>query len=135
MIAYLLDTNIFSYALKPHYPALTARFEQALLGSEIAISAVMRAEIRAGQRRLNANDKRQAMIDKAVLSVPTLDWTSQAAEIYGEIHFQLRSTGQVIGILDTQIAAHALAENLILVTHNIRHFSRVPGLRLEDWTV
>jgi predicted nucleic acid-binding protein len=41
--------------------------------------------------------------------------------------------GLPIGEMDTSIAAHALAENLILLTHNTRHFERVPGLRVQDW--
>lgn len=135
MIRYLLDTNIFSYALKPHYPLLTARFEPALANKELAISAVTRAEMRAGQRRLEATDKRQQMIDNAVLLLVTLDWTAEAADRYGDILAHLLRTGQAIGILDTQIAAHALATDLILVTHNTRHFERVPGLKLEDWTL
>ena len=60
-------------------------------------------------------------------------WTAQAADIYGETHTLLMKKGQPIGIMDVQIAAHALAENLILVTHNTRHFERIPGLKLEDW--
>ena len=135
MIVYLLDTNILSYALKPQYTGLKARLEVAMLGNEVAISAVTRAEIRAGQRRMEPQDKRRPLIDKLLGTIATLDWTSRAADIYGEVHAYLTSCGQPIGILDTQIAAHALAARLTMVTHNTRHFERIPGLMLEDWMV
>jgi tRNA(fMet)-specific endonuclease VapC len=54
---------------------------------------------------------------------------------YGELRAELERSGQPIGALDTMIAAHALAANAILVTNNTREFSRVPGLRLENWAV
>jgi len=55
------------------------------------------------------------------------------AHQHGEIAALLQQTGQPIGNMDTQIAAHALALGLPLVTHNTRHFKRVPGLKLQDW--
>ena len=64
-----------------------------------------------------------------------MPWNTAAADIYGEIAALLRRQGTPIGEMDTQIAAHALAQDLILVTHNTRHFERIPGLRLEDWMV
>ena len=66
---------------------------------------------------------------------PALPWTADAADQYGEIAANLQQNGQVIGVMDTLIAAHALAEGLILVTHNTRPFERIPGLKLEDWMV
>ena len=56
-----------------------------------------------------------------------------AADVYADIESQLRRAGQAIGPLDTQIAAIALAHRLTVVTHNIRHFERVPALEIEDW--
>jgi len=62
-----------------------------------------------------------------------LPWTLEAADRYGDIAAHLQQTGQPIGHMDTQIAAHALVLGLPLVTHNMQHFGRVPGLKLEDW--
>lgn len=56
-----------------------------------------------------------------------------AAEICGRIRTQLAGLGTPIGVYDLQIAAIALANNLILVTHNVNEFSRVEGLQIEDW--
>ncbi|MFY8192736.1 MAG: type II toxin-antitoxin system VapC family toxin, partial [Limnohabitans sp.] len=82
---------------------------------------------------LQADDKRRRTIDLLLNEFPVFPWTLEAADQYGEIAAHLQQTGQPIGNMDTQIAAHALALGLPLVTHNTRHFKRVPGLKLEDW--
>ncbi len=133
MITHLLDTNIISYALRPQNKSLADRLHAAMVDEFVGISVATRAEIRASQFRMNPRDKRRAAIDQLLDVLPTLVWTAQAADIYGEVHTLLMSKGQPIGIMDVQIAAHALAENLILVTHNTRHFERIAGLKLEDW--
>ncbi len=62
-----------------------------------------------------------------------LDWGIRAADRYGPLAAALRRAGQPIGCMDTKIAAHALAEGLILVTNNTGDFERVLGLLLENW--
>lgn len=113
---YLLDTNIVSYFLR-----------------RSSISAMTRAELRFGQAAMKPEDRRRSLIDHFLLRLPNIAWTSQAADVYGDIKAVHKRAGTPIGELDTQIAAHAFAENLILVTHNTRHFEKVPGLKLEDW--
>ena len=80
-----------------------------------------------------ANDKRHAQIDLLLLELPATPWTVAAADQYGEIKALLKRQGIPIGEMHTKIAAHALAENLILVIHNTRHLERVPGLKSEGW--
>ncbi len=135
MIPYLLDTNILSYFLRDSHPWLYARMAGVLDRKEAVISAITRAEVRFGQSRMTLQDKRRRRIDLLLEQLPTLPWTQGAADAYGTLKMQLQSMGRPIGELDTQIAAHALAEDLILVTHNTRHFEKVPGLKLEDWMV
>jgi len=134
MIRYLADTNIIGYFSRQQHIGLQQRVESTLRAQELAISVVTRAEIRFGQALLNANDKRHITIDLLLEATPTLVWTTQAADLYGTINAQLRKTGLPIGDLDVMIAAHALSENLILVTHNTKHFERIKGLKMEDWT-
>ena len=100
---------------------------------EVAISVITRAETRFGQRLLNADDRRHAAIDALLQEMPVLMWTSAAADRYGDLATTLQRKGQPIGTMDTMIAAHALADGLILVTHNTKDFKRVPGLVIEDW--
>ncbi len=135
MKRYFLDTNIVSYFIKGIHPGLHGRMRLAMQAEDIAISAITRAEVRYGQQLMAANDKRRVRIDLLMQDLPVMPWNTAAADIYGEIAALLRRQGTPIGELDTQIAAHALAENLILVTHNTRHFEKVQGLKLEDWMI
>ena len=135
MTSYLLDTNILSYFIRGRHPLLHERVAQALHAKQAMTSAIVRAEMRFGQQRMQSNDKRRRAIDLLLDQLPTLPWTAATADAYGLLKMQLQSVGTPIGELDTQIAAHALSEGLILVTHNTRHFERIAGLKLEDWMV
>ena len=133
MIGYLLDTNIVSYYLRRASAPLEDRMDGALRNGRCAISAMTRAELRFGQAFLAPDDVRRELIDRFIAKVPNLAWSAAAADCYGQLKAGHKRQGTPIGELDTQIAAHALAEDLVLVTHNTRHFSRVPSLKLEDW--
>ena len=133
MILYLLDTNIVSYYLRRSSADLEVKLNQTLRGGQCAVSVITRAELRYGQAAMAIEDKRRAFIDGFLVRVPNLPWTSTAADHFGALKSQLKREGKPIGELDTQIAAHALAEGLVLVTHNTRHFERIAGLKLEDW--
>ena len=133
MIEYLLDTNILSYFIRGRHAELNSRVTEAIERERACVSVIVRAEVRFGQSGMLANDKRRRAIDLLLDQLPALPWTAAAADAYGTLKAQLQSTGRPIGELDTQIAAHALAEGLVLVTHNTRHFDRIAGLKLEDW--
>ena len=133
MIRYLADTNILGYLARHTSPRLRVRMRAAMEAHEVAISVVTRAETRFGQRLLNPDDRRQSAIDALLQEIPTLMWTPDAADRYGDLAAVLQRKGRPIGTMDTMIAAHALAEGLILVTHNTKDFKRVPGLEIEDW--
>ncbi|NJM40776.1 MAG: type II toxin-antitoxin system VapC family toxin [Anaerolineae bacterium] len=66
-------------------------------------------------------------------TITLLPFDDASARIFGEIKAKLELAGQVIEDLDLQIASIALRHNALLVTHNQRHFKRVPNLQLEDW--
>jgi tRNA(fMet)-specific endonuclease VapC len=73
------------------------------------------------------------LIDAFLAEIPVLYWGHRAADRYGTLAADLRRKGLPIGCMDTKIAAHALAEGLILVTNNTDDFGRVQGLRMENW--
>ena len=133
MICYLADTNILGYFARAVQGPLQQRMLTAMERQEVAISVITRAETRYGLGLLNSSDKRRHSIGMLLEEYPALPWTADAADRCGEVASHLQLIGKTIGVMDTQIAAHALAENLILATHNTRHFERVPGLRIEDW--
>jgi tRNA(fMet)-specific endonuclease VapC len=130
---YLADSNILSYFIRGGYASLHARMSLELARQTVVTSAICRAELRFGQSGLGAQDQRQRMIDLCLMQVPALPWTDAVADIYGPLARQLRRQGRPIGAMDTLIAAHALAEGLVLVTHNTRDFEGVEGLLVEDW--
>jgi tRNA(fMet)-specific endonuclease VapC len=132
-LRYLLDTNTVSYFIRRSSSALEQRMAQALSEQSAAISAITRAELRYGQALMEAEDKRRSVIELLLQQLPLLALTSEAADQYGQLKAHLKLTGSPIGELDTQIAAHALADKLVLVTHNTKHFENVLGLQLEDW--
>lgn len=133
MIAYLVDTDIASYFLKRMFPPLQVRMRAAMVAWKVAISVITRAELRYGQCLMEAGDKRSRLVDAFLEEIPAFDWTPAAADQSARLTATQKRNGQPIGILDTQIAAHALAESLVLVTNNERHHGRIPGLVMENW--
>ena len=113
--------------------AVFLAFAKTIQAQTIVTSVICRAELRYGQNLMAHEDKRRKAIDLLLHELPALPWTAAAADRYGEIQAYLKRQGMPIGELDTRIAAHALAEDLILVTHNTRQLEDVPGLKLEDW--
>ncbi len=101
----------------------------------IAISVMTRAELLYGLKRLPPEHHLRLAVRQFINVVRTLPWDTDAADWYAEIRHQLPSTGQPIGDIDMMIAAQALSSGAILVTNNIRHFSRIEApLMLTNWT-
>jgi len=133
MFRYLVDTNILGYLLRNANAGLVRRMRSGMAAGEVAISVVTRAETRFGQASMDQRDKRRVSVDLLLQEMSVLEWTSNAADQYGALAAHLQTKGQPIGIFDTMIAAHALAEGLTVVTHNTRYFKRVPDLAVVDW--
>ncbi len=127
----LLDTTICIYIINAKPPQVLARFHRFRLG-EIGLSSVVAAELAHGVATSGSERNRRALeMFLAPLEIMPFDET--AVWMYGELRANLERRGEFIGSLDTMIAAHAQGLNAVLVTNNTREFSRVPGLRLENW--
>ena len=132
-VRYLLDTNTVSYLIKGNFPRVREHLLRTAM-SEVAISAVTEAELRFGvERRPEARELKLA-VDEFLLRIELQPWDSEAAKQYATLRATLERDGRSMGNLDMMIAAQALAQKLILVTHD-QVFSRVKKLRVEDWTV
>ncbi len=131
---YLLDTDICIYLLNGREPRVKHNAD-LVPRSEIAISALTLAEMFSGAARSEQSLLTYAKQSAFFLHYTILSFDQAAARAYGRIDGYLKNAGIRIGPVDTQIAAIALAQNLILVTHNTRHFRRVPQLAIEDWAV
>ena len=132
MPTWMLDTSVCVAALRNQASGIRERLVSGTNGI-IAISAIVAAELRLGVAKAGRRRQDEIALRKFLGSVPSLDWPSAAASMYAALRSQLESTGQVIGALDMLIAAHALHEKATLVTDNVREFSRVRGLRVENW--
>jgi len=103
--------------------------------SEIAVCSIVKAELCFGAMK-SANPEGNFTLQQAFLKqFVSLPFDDLAATTFGVIRSQLETRGTPIGAYDLQIAAIALANNLTLVTHNIREFGRVDGSQVEDWEV
>lgn len=96
-------------------------------------SAINLGEILRGAYGYRDRDRLVRRIEQLFTGFRMLAFDTDAARIYARLAFELTRKGESIGEADTRIAAIALARNLTVVTGNVRHFSRVPGLRLENW--
>lgn len=128
---YLLDTNIVSHMIRFPTGPIMSRLE-SILPTTACTSIVVAAEIHFGlKKKESAKLTRQAKQILSVMEILSLE--SPVEEHYGDIRVHLNRKGQPVGGNDLWIAAHARCLGLTLVTDNIREFSRVPGLKVENW--
>ena len=128
---YMLDTNICIYAIKNRPESVLAALRKHE-AQGIGISSISVAELHFGVRKSGSAKNLQAL-RHFLQALEIADFDLAAAEKYGEVRQKLEAVGTPIGPLDTQIAAHALALGVTLVSNNAREFERVPGLQLANW--
>jgi tRNA(fMet)-specific endonuclease VapC len=129
---YMLDTNICSYILKNRPPSVKVQFDE--VGSDnLAISTVVLAELYYGAARHPKCVSIRHEIDDFSSRLAVIPWDEAAADHYGVIRTELEKSGSPIGAMDMLIAAHARSLNATLVSNNIRHFEKVPGLLMGNW--
>ncbi len=129
---YMLDTNICIYSIK-HKPEQVFQRLQEHDPSEICISSVTYAELVHGVEKSQAVEKNRLALTLLLANIEILDFDAAAAEAYGKIRADLEKNGTPIGPLDMMIAGHAKSLNYTVVTNNSKEFSRVIGLKLENW--
>lgn len=133
MSRYLLDTNAFSHAIRGAYPDFNRRFESIPLVN-LGLSVVSEAELLFGLARRPQARVLAHSVTSLLKKITILPWTSDVARVYAEVRTELGQKGQPIRHADMMIAAHALAENAVLVTNDAA-FRRIDHLKVEDWTV
>jgi tRNA(fMet)-specific endonuclease VapC len=130
---YLPDTNAWIAYVNPGASAVKARF-RAHPPTDILFYSVVKAELLYGAYRSSRRADNLRLLAILFQQFRSLPFDDAAAEAYGRIRADLAAQGTPIGPNDLMTAATALANHLILVTHNTREFARVAGLVLEDWT-
>ena len=132
MPRYMLDTDISSYIMNQSNPAVLRKLGSVEVG-DICISAISRSELEFGAATSPRRDRDQRNLKIFLEHIPVLDYPSDASLDCAQIRALLKTRGMIIGANDLFIAAHARHLGLTLVTNNTREFSRVPGLRIENW--
>jgi len=127
----MLDTDVCVAIIKAD-ERVHARLRESV-PSQLRMSAITLAELRYGQAK--STQRRQVASNLRVLlsKVAVVPFDAEAASRYGEVRAALERRGSTIGPHDLLIAAHALSLGWRLATHNLREFTRVPGLHVEDW--
>lgn len=128
----LLDTNSLIHYLKGVAP-LVERFH-ATPKSELAIPAIVAYEVEYGTLK-GGSQRRAGILENVLSGVRQVPFDHQAALEAAKIRLHLESRRELIGPMDLLIAATAVSRGAVLVTNSRREFGRVPGLRVEDWTL
>jgi tRNA(fMet)-specific endonuclease VapC len=131
---YLLDSNVCIQYLNQRSKKIIQRL-QDLSDLDIVVCSIVKAELFYGAMRTHnpakTLQKQQEFFNRFI----SLKFDDECAVIYGEIRSKLAAKGTPIGNNDLHIAAIAIANNLTLITHNTREFSRIDNLKLEDWEI
>jgi len=130
-MAYLLDTNIVSDLVRNPQGRIAAHIA-AVGEAQVCTSIIVAAELRYGAAK-RGSARLSAQVEAILQALPVLALEAPAETIYGDIRTQLEADGTPIGANDLLIAAHGLALGHIVVTDNEREFSRIAGLRIENW--
>ena len=131
---YLLDTDTCGYAIRGASALLDAALVAASPGS-LAVSAVTRAELVFGLEKRGNPPALARAVHGFLDRLAVLPWDTAAADHFAQLRARLERAGTPIGIFDTMIAGHALSLAATLVSNNSKHFQKVKGLKVENWTV
>uniref|UniRef100_UPI00405764B8 PIN domain-containing protein n=1 Tax=Candidatus Electronema sp. TaxID=2698783 RepID=UPI00405764B8 len=131
---YLFDTDIITNVLKKQPSqcllerlALIPKHQQHI--STVTVSEIVYGAMKSSRPAYHLNNLEQILLP----SVNVVSFDSKAACVCGRLRAELEKKGQPLDLADLEIASIAIAEDLILITGNIRHFSRIEGLKLENW--
>lgn len=133
MSSYCFDTDVLSAVLRRDPPLSLIR-RLAQISPEVQFTtSITLGELLYGASRRGSSRLAQQIRDLVQFAVAILAFDEAAAEVYGPLRARLESEGRRLAEPDLRIASIALSNDLTLVTGNVRHFSRVPDLRVEDW--
>jgi tRNA(fMet)-specific endonuclease VapC len=129
---YLIDTNIIIYSLKG-VPEVVEHFRRAATQPK-AISVITYGELMYGAMKSTRTQENLARVRRVAELFPVIDVSRGVMETFSALKAELEGRGTRLDDLDLVIAATALVHGSRLVTRNTKHFRRVPGLEIEDWT-
>ena len=130
---YMLDTDICIYIMKKK-PKNVLKYFMRLQPGELFMSVISFAELMNGAKKSRQVEDNVARLYELAELLEIKAFDQKAAIAYGDIRSVLEKKGKIIGSNDLLIAAHALSLDSILVTNNEKEFSRIDGLKIENWT-
>ena len=132
---YVLDTNVVSLLMKGD-PTVIERLKE-VSRADVCMPQPVVAEIAYGIQRLSRSKRKDALATRFELlkkEIRRAAWSDEISEAFAGIKAGLERKGERIEDFDAAVAAHALAGGCVLVTANLKHMTRVPGLEVEDWS-
>ena len=131
-MTHLLDTNTCIYFLNRTSERIISQFKR-FSPSGIKLPSITVAELFYGAEKSKAKKKNRTIVENFVSTFEIIPFDEKSCKIYARIRASLEKSGVPIGPMDLLIASISLANNSILVTNNIKEFSRIKGLKLENW--
>ena len=127
---YILDTDTVSFIIRNNSSVIANLIKHE--DDEIYISAISYAEISYGLEK-KGSERLFNEVNSIIGKLSIIDFDASQSEFYGQIRAELEKSGTPLGDMDMLIAATALSTGAILVSHNKKHFSKIKGLKIEDW--
>jgi len=129
---YMLDTNICIYIAKNKPASVLAQFKTLSI-NQIVMSVITYGELSLGAEKSQYKQTTTQKLNNLIQIIPVISMSESVGNIYGIIRADLEKKGQIIANNDLWIAAHAMEQNITLVSNNIKEFNRIPDLSLENW--
>ena len=129
---FLLDTNTCIDFLNGKSEKLKHKFEE-ITDFDIVLCSIVKAELYLGVEKSKNKNRNKTKLETFISNFQSLGFLDDEAKVYAEIRNELETKGEIIGPNDLLIASIAKSNNLILVTHNVKEFYKIEGLKVEDW--
>jgi len=129
---YMLDTNICIGLIRQKPAALIKRLTECIPG-DVGVSTITVAELMHGAQKSSQVEKNMEALEQFLLPIEVADFDLTASMAYGQVRSALEKSGNLIGSMDMLIGAHSASLDVVLVTNNTGEFTRIPGLKVEDW--
>jgi tRNA(fMet)-specific endonuclease VapC len=133
MLRYMLDTNVCIRVLRDRPASIRERFNKE--SESLCLSTIVLTELLHGAAKSAKPQETRREVESFAARLEVLSFDEAAADHAGEIRAGLERQGKTIGGYDVLIAGHARSRGLTVVTGNLKEFTRVAGLRCEDWLV
>ena len=128
---YMFDIDMVSLLVRKNPSAIKNLIKRE--DDEICISAITYSELCFGLEK-KGSEKLYNEVSSILEKFSIIDFDSSQSELYGKIRLKLEKSGTPLGDMDMLIAAAALSAGAILISQNIKHFSKIDGLKVEDWS-